>query len=61
VNLNTVVDAEQLEPAMGTVLKRERPALCFAGLFRFLVDQRSQGRTLPNVGAVARVTVDAEP
>src|SRR5258706_9797896 len=60
VNLNTVVDAGQLEPAMGTVFGNVNDRR-FASqeLFRFLVDQRSQGRALPNVGAIARVTVNA--
>ena len=60
VNLNAVVDAGQLEPAMGTVFGNVNDRR-FASqeLFRFLVDQRSQGRTLPNVGAVARVTANA--
>src|SRR6266478_5981366 len=49
VNLNTVVDPEQLEPAMGTVFGNVNDRR-FASqeLFRFLVDQHSQGRTLPN-------------
>src|SRR4051812_47456702 len=60
VDLNTVVDAGQLESAMTTVFGNVGDRR-FASqeLLRFLVDQRRQGRSLPNVGAVARANVDA--
>jgi cell division protein FtsW (lipid II flippase) len=60
VDLNTVGDPGQLESAMTTVFANANDRR-FASqeLFRFLADQRRQGRTLPNVGAIARVSVDA--
>src|SRR5437773_8606288 len=61
VNLNAVADPGQLESAMGTVFGNvNERQFASQELFRFLVDQRNQGRTLPNVGAVARVNVSAE-
>src|SRR6185503_5529483 len=61
VNLNTAAGPEQLDSAMGTVFGNVNDRR-FASeeLFRFLVDERNEGRTLPNVGAVARATVKVE-
>ena len=54
INLNTVADAAPLEAAMETVFPDVNDRRQAAQqLFRFLVDQRQQKRTLPNVGAIA--------
>ena len=62
VNLNTVEDPARLESAFETVF-RDVSARQFASreLFRFLIDQRREGRTLPNVGAIARTNVNGTP
>jgi cell division protein FtsW (lipid II flippase) len=61
VNLNTVADPEPLESVLGTAFANAHDRRFAAGeLFRFLVDERNQGRTLPNVGAIARASVRAE-
>src|SRR6185436_6140571 len=60
VDVNTVADPAQLESAMATVFGNVNDRrFASQALFRFLVDQRSQGRSLPNVGALARATVTA--
>ena len=60
VNLNTVEDPARLESALETVF-RDPNDRRFASreLLRFVIDQRREGRTLPNVGAIARATVKA--
>ena len=60
VNLNAVADPGRLEPALGTVFPNATDRR-FASqeLFRFLVDERRQGRALSHVGAIARVNVEA--
>src|SRR5437763_2250887 len=61
VNLNTVADPGAIESAMTTVFPDAIDRrLSAQQLFRFVVDERQQGRTLPNVGAIARATVDAQ-
>jgi cell division protein FtsW (lipid II flippase) len=62
VNLNTVADPAHLESAMETVF-RDGNDRRFASqeLFRFLSDQRREGRTLPNVGAIARAKANGKP
>jgi cell division protein FtsW (lipid II flippase) len=57
VNLNTVGDAAALDAAMAAAFPDAAVRRAAAdSLFRFLVDQRQQGRTLANVGAIARAT-----
>jgi cell division protein FtsW (lipid II flippase) len=55
VDLNRVTSAGGLEPAIATIATNpaERRAEASA-VFRFIADQRSRGRALPNVGAIAR-------
>jgi cell division protein FtsW (lipid II flippase) len=62
VNLNTVADPARLESAIETVV-RDVNDRRFASreLFRFLIEQRNEGRTLPNVGAIARARVNGTP
>jgi cell division protein FtsW (lipid II flippase) len=60
VNLNTVEDQTRLESAIDAVF-RDVNDRRFASreLFRFLIDERHERRTLPNVGAIARASVNA--
>ena len=54
VNLNTVANVGPLEAAMSGVFPDANDRRIAAErLFRFVVDQRQHGRTLPNVGAIA--------
>ena len=60
VNLNTAADLEQLMPALGAAFPNDHDRRFAAGaLFQFLADERSAGRTLPNVGALAHIRVSA--
>jgi cell division protein FtsW (lipid II flippase) len=60
VNLNVVVDSALLEPALGTVFSNANDRrLAAKELLRFLVEERSQGRALTHVGAIARANVAA--
>jgi cell division protein FtsW (lipid II flippase) len=62
VNLNTVADPAQLESAIEALHQdvSDRRSAAQA-LFRFLMDQRRDGRTLPNVGAIAHANVEGKP
>ena len=54
INLNTVADEGQLEPAMEIVFPDVNDRhLAARQLFQFLGDAREKKRTLPNVGAIA--------
>ncbi len=58
VNLNTIEDPTQLESVLGTVFASAHDrSFAARELFRYLVDDRGQRHTLPNVGAIARVNV----
>ena len=60
VNLNTVADPGPLEPVMATVFANAYDRrLAAQELFRFMIDERTRGRALPNVGAIAHATVSA--
>jgi cell division protein FtsW (lipid II flippase) len=61
VNLNTVRDATELEPALGLVFHHAADRRFAAReLFRFMAVEGSIRRTLPNVGAVSRATVSTQ-
>src|SRR5713226_8495656 len=61
VNLNTVEDPAQLESVLGTVFAYAYDrSLAARELFRYLVDDRGQRHTLPNVGAIARISVPVQ-
>jgi len=54
VDLNTVADAKPIDAAMATVFSdADDRQLAARRLFRFLGDERQNGRSLPNVGAIA--------
>ena len=56
VDLNRVETPEPLDAAMAAVFTNPNERRAAAGeLFRFLADERSRGRALPNIGAIARV------
>jgi cell division protein FtsW (lipid II flippase) len=56
VNLNRVADPKALEPALVAAFQDQGERRAAAGeLFRYLVNARSRGDALPNVGAIARV------
>ena len=58
VNLNTAPSAQALEPALGEAFtKPAERRLAAAELFRFMSGSQNDRRTLPNVGAISRVTV----
>ena len=58
VNLNTVSDAAEIEPAMGALFANGADRRFAAReLFRFLETDRHAGRAPSNVGAVVRATV----
>src|SRR5688572_1301885 len=58
VNLNTARSAQVLEPALdGTFTNPAERRLAAAELFRFMNGNQNDRRTLPNVGAISRVTV----
>src|SRR5204863_9038488 len=60
VNLNTVADAEALEPPLSIVFPNPSERRSAArDLFRFVVAQRENGRRVPNVGALARARAGA--
>jgi cell division protein FtsW (lipid II flippase) len=62
VNLNTVADPARLESAIEAVHRDVSDRRSAAQeLFRFLMDQRRDGRTLPNVGAIAHANVEGKP
>jgi cell division protein FtsW (lipid II flippase) len=55
VDLNLVADPGPLDPALAAVITNPNDRRAVASeLFRFLADERSRGRELPNVGAIAR-------
>ena len=61
VNLNTVRDAAELEPALVAVYDHPGDRRFAARtLLRFLTADPAKARALPNVGAVARATVSAD-
>jgi hypothetical protein len=58
VNLNTVSDAAQIEPAMAAIFATAADRQVAAReLFRFLDAERNAGRAPSNVGAITRATV----
>jgi cell division protein FtsW (lipid II flippase) len=58
INLNTVRDAAALEPALGVAFASPNDRRFAATeLFRFIIGERTERRTLPNVGAISRATV----
>jgi cell division protein FtsW (lipid II flippase) len=60
VNLNTVADAESLEPVLGAALPLAGDRRLAAGeLFAFLVHADGGRRIVPNVGAVGRARISA--
>ena len=60
VDLNTVVEVGPIDAALMPVFHNDGDRRLAADhLFRFLTDERSAGRTLPNVGALARIRVRA--
>ena len=60
VDLNTVVEVGPIDAALMPVFPNDGDRRLAADhLFRFLTDERSAGRTLPNVGALARIRVRA--
>jgi len=61
VNLNTVRDAAELEPALAALYASADDRRFAAGaLFRFLTANPAAPRALPNVGAIARATVSED-
>ena len=59
VNLNTVGGASALEPALGVAFAAPAERRLAAGeLFRFISGTQNDRRTLPNVGAISRATVE---
>ena len=61
VNLNTVRDAAELEPALVAVYDHpDDRRFAARTLFQFLTADPAKARALPNVGAVARATVSAD-
>jgi len=58
VNLNTVPDAAEIEPAMAAIFANAADRQVAAReLFRFLDAERNAGRAPSNVGAISRATV----
>lgn len=56
VDLNLVADPGPLDAALAPVFQNPNERRAAADeLFRFLAEERSRGRVLPNVGAIARV------
>jgi cell division protein FtsW (lipid II flippase) len=61
VNLNTVRDAAELEPALAALYTHpDDRRFAARALFEFLTADPDRSRSLPNVGAVARATASAE-
>ena len=61
VNLNTVRDAAELEPALAAVYDHpDDRRFAARTLFQFLTADPAKARALPNVGAIARATVSAD-
>ena len=61
MNLNGVRSAAALEPALETVFANPNDRrFAAAELFRFLSGEAANPRVLPNVGAIARATIESE-
>src|ERR1700730_15265987 len=61
VNLNTVSDAAEIEPAVAAVFANTADRRFAARkLFRFVEADRNGGRALSNVGGISRATVQVD-
>src|SRR5262245_4408762 len=61
VNLNTVSSAKELEPPLEHLFAHAADrSFAAQGLFNFILSIRNAGGSLPNAGAIARATANAE-